>query len=562
MYVYPVAEGRNEDILKYCREKYLNQFEPEEAGYYLHGQYEVYHQTDFALSDNGNVYFIGTLRRDTQPEQEQLALTVAVDKALPVKDAAWRISRMQNAADGYLTHLSSMSIAFAALALLFGICSLCFGGYVKGEDNAVARGLHRAPFELVIALFGAAAAAGVYGTVRGVQAMVYFEGLDGFLLLIPCCLPVCWACIYTFAVRVKAHALGDTCWLVRIVKWICALTVNGVKALRFEWKLAIALGVIYVAGGIIGLLLLAWGDLEHLLLLYVPYKLAELLAMLLLATNLYTLHTGAKALSEGRTVNVQNRFLFGEFKKHADYLNGIGAGINAAVEERLKSETTKTELITNISHDLKTPLTSIVNYIDLLKKEPMESEKAQEYVAAIDRASQRLKKLTSDIVDASKAAAGSMQMTPEDTDLTVLLGQVKGEYEERLAARGLTLVENIPETPLTVFADGRLLWRVFDNLLSNVAKYSMPNTRVYLTVTEADGQAHVEFKNVSESPLNIDPASLTDRFVRGDASRNSEGSGLGLNIAQSLARNMGGALDLAIDGDLFKATLIFPLKKV
>lgn len=572
MYIYPAEDGMNDAIREYCLTIYTSDFEPGEAEYYLHGQYEIYRQTDFAVSTNGSVYFIGTLRGDepiestTDPNYryESLTLTVAVDKALTADDTLAGIAKLKTATNFCLTHLGGICLALLALTLIFGILSLICAGWVKNGDRPVARGVHRIPLELVIAPFIAAFATGAVCGVGWVRTAVFLESdMDGFVLTMPVWAVLCWWCIYTFAVRVKAKALGSTFWLGRFCKWLFALLANGVRALRFEWKLAIGMLAIYIGGGIAGLICILSSDYREVMIIpWILWKIAELVGMVLLAVNLNTLHEGAKALSEGKDTTVENRFLFGEFRKHAGYLNSVGDGINAAVEERVKSESTKTELITNISHDLKTPLTSIVNYIDLLKKEPAGSEKAKEYIAAIDRASQRLKKLTGDIVDASKAAAGSIQMTPEDMDLKVLLGQMKGEYEERLAAKRLTLVESLPETPLTVWADGRLLWRVLDNLMSNVAKYSMPGTRVYLTVTGDDGKAKIEFKNISETPLNVDPATLTDRFVRGDASRNSEGSGLGLNIAQSLTRNMGGSLTVGIDGDLFKATLLFPLKKV
>ncbi len=571
MYIYPAEDGMNDAIREYCLTIYTNDFEPGEAEYYLHGQYEIYHQTDFAVSGNGSVYFIGTLRGDEIEDTtmnntrfESLTLTVAVDKALTANDSLAGIAKLKNTADFCLTYLGGICLALLALSLVFGILSLICAGWVKNNDRPVARGIHRIPLELVIAAFIAAFATGAVCGVEWLKTAVFLgSDIEEFVITMPVWAVLCWWCIYTFAVRVKAKALGSTFWLGRFCKWLFALIADGARALRFEWKLAIGMAVLYIGGGIAGLICIVSGDYTEVMIIpWILWKIAELVGMVLLAVNLNTLHEGAKALSESKDATVENRFLFGEFRKHAQYLNSVGDGINAAVEERLKSETTKTELITNISHDLKTPLTSIVNYIDLLKKEPAGSEKAKEYIAAIDRASQRLKKLTGDIVDASKAAAGSIQMTPEDMDLKVLLGQMKGEYEERLAAKRLTLVESLPDTPLTVWADGRLLWRVLDNLMSNVAKYSMPGTRVYLTVTGADGKAKIEFKNISETPLNVDPATLTDRFVRGDASRNSEGSGLGLNIAQSLTRNMGGSLTVGIDGDLFKATLLFPLKKV
>ena len=254
---------------------------------------------------------------------------------------------------------------------------------------------------------------------------------------------------------------------------------------------------------------------------------------------------------------MQSKYLFGEFRKNAAYLNSISDGVNNEVNERMKSESMKTELITNVSHDLKTPLTSIINYVDLLKKTEISDEKAREYIEVIDRQSQKLKKLSSDIVDASKAATGNMEIHKERTTLNVLLTQVAGEYDERLRQKCLQLVCTIPEEETAINADGKLLWRVFDNLMNNICKYAMGGTRVYLTLNNAGNTAEVVFRNISGEPLNISADELTERFVRGDSSRNTEGSGLGLSIAKSLTELMGGKFDISVDGDLFKAILTF-----
>ena len=239
------------------------------------------------------------------------------------------------------------------------------------------------------------------------------------------------------------------------------------------------------------------------------------------------------------------------------YSAGLIRGMDAAVARQLKSERMKTELITNVSHDLKTPLTSLISYVDLLKKEGLASENAPGYVEVLDRQSQRLKKLTEDLVEASKASTGNMTVTKEDTDVNLLLSQAAGEYAERLAAAQLTLVTTLTPAEPHIQADGRLLWRVFDNLLSNVCKYAQPGTRVYLSTEVKEGKTQIAFRNVSREPLNISADELMERFVRGDASRNTEGSGLGLSIARSLTELNGGTLELTVDGDLFKATLIF-----
>ena len=246
--------------------------------------------------------------------------------------------------------------------------------------------------------------------------------------------------------------------------------------------------------------------------------------------------------------------MFADVKRHAEDLNAIGVGMNKAVEQRMKSERLKTELITNVSHDIKTPLTSIVNYVDLLKKEDLPPA-ASEYLSVLDRQSHRLKKLTEDLVEASKASTGNMAVTLEPIVVNEIIHQAVGDYDEKLAAGRLEVILNTYEGNLMALADGRLLWRVLDNLLSNVCKYALAGTRVYIDLSGRDGRVYLSIKNISRDPLNISADELMERFVRGDTSRHTEGSGLGLNIARSLMDLMGGAFSLSVDGDLFKAEL-------
>ena len=239
-------------------------------------------------------------------------------------------------------------------------------------------------------------------------------------------------------------------------------------------------------------------------------------------------------------------------------LNSIGDGMTVAVEERLKSERMKTELITNVSHDLKTPLTSIINYIDLLKNNVRDDETREEYIAILERQSAKLKKLTEDVVEASKAASGAISVQTESIDVRELLEQFLGEYSERMMDSGVEPVLSAHCDSAAVMADSALLGRVIENLITNVIKYAMPGTRAYFELSRREGQVVIAVKNVSREPLNnITAPELLERFVRGDSSRHSEGSGLGLSIAQSLTELMGGTLLLVVDGDLFKVELIF-----
>ena len=301
-------------------------------------------------------------------------------------------------------------------------------------------------------------------------------------------------------------------------------------------------------------------DLASWLTLWVLEKVivGGLLAVVLVF--LRRLQRGAEEISNGNlSYQINLEHMPPTLREHGERLNSIRDGLSKEVDERMKSERMKTELITNVSHDIKTPLTSIVNYVDLLKAEPVGSERAQEYFEVLERQSARLKKLITDLVEASKASTGNLSANMEPTDMNVLLSQTVGEYENKLAERSLELVQESDGNRSLVMADGRLLWRVFDNLLNNICKYALSGTRVYLTSAVANGTVTVTFKNISSCRLNVPSDELMERFVRGDRSRNTEGSGLGLSIAKSLVELQKGRFDVVIDGDLFKAVVVFDL---
>ena len=239
-------------------------------------------------------------------------------------------------------------------------------------------------------------------------------------------------------------------------------------------------------------------------------------------------------------------------------INSIGTGLEQALQEQVKSERLKADLITNVSHDIKTPLTSIINYVDLLKREKLPGEKVQEYLNVLDQKSQRLKNLTEDLVEASKASSGNVKLEMATLDLVEMIWQTNGEFEEKFQARNLTQIMNFPEEDAIVRVDGRRMWRVLANIYNNAAKYAMEGTRIYADLQTLDGKVIFSLKNISEQPLNISSADeLTERFIRGDLSRSTEGSGLGLSIAKTLTTMMGGTFDLYLDGDLFKVVIIF-----
>lgn len=296
------------------------------------------------------------------------------------------------------------------------------------------------------------------------------------------------------------------------------------------------------------------------LFIWMWLKLAETVLIIIAALQMKQLQTGSREMAEGNLSHkLDTGKMLWEFKKHGENLNKIHEGILVALEERLKSERFKTELITNVSHDIKTPLTSIINYVDLLQKEGLTEEDRDEYLEVLDRQSKRLKKLIEDLIEASKASTGNLSVNLEPCSLEILLTQTAGEFQEKLALANLDLIISGGETPVYIQADSRHLWRVFDNLMNNICKYAQPGTRVYISQEVSEPYVSIIFRNTSREPLNISEEELMERFVRGDSSRNTEGNGLGLSIAQNLTELMGGTLNIKIDGDLFKVTIRFVL---
>ena len=249
----------------------------------------------------------------------------------------------------------------------------------------------------------------------------------------------------------------------------------------------------------------------------------------------------------------------GDLKVFAEAVNHVGEGLSQAVAKSVKDEKLKSDLITNVSHDIKTPLTSIINYVELLKREDIPNTKVRNYIGILEEKSQRLKHLTEDLVEASKISSGNVKLEFIRVNFQELIQQTNGEFYERFADRNLQVVTSMPEEPVVIEADGRRLWRIIENVYNNVAKYAMPGTRVYVDMTVVGHMVRLNIKNISEQPLNIDASQLTERFIRGDVSRSTEGSGLGLSIAKNLTQLQKGSFEIYLDGDLFRVTIIFPL---
>ena len=457
----------------------------------------------------------------------------------------------------WLTEHTGLTIFLTALFALLALFCFCFSlaaaGHWQGHEGIHLTWLDKIPADVWLIVL-------LCTFFIGWEAFYYEWGRVFFCAAL---VPLVLLFLCAFAAQCKAGTVLRSAligriarFLWRIVRAVFRALLHTLARLPLVWKTALV-GLV-IAGAEF---LLYINDFYRVRYgVFLVMKLIELLAVLYIAVSLRTLQKGGEKLSQGDfSSTIDTRYLIGDFKRYGQELNDVQGGLEQAVQEQMKAEHLKTELITNVSHDIKTPLTSIVNYVDLLKKEDMPSPAAREYIAVLDRQSHRLKKLTEDLVEASKASSGALNVELQPTDVNVLLSQIEGEYQERLAACHLTLVTQPPAPGTMIQADSRLLSRVMDNLVSNVCKYALENTRVYVTAAVRDGQAVISFKNVSRDELNISPDELMERFVRGDASRHSEGSGLGLSIARSLVQLQGGTFALSIDADLFRADIVFPL---
>ena len=361
--------------------------------------------------------------------------------------------------------------------------------------------------------------------------------------------------------------LLSKCWLVlkyiargfrRLGRGIAA--VFSMLPLVWQW-VGIMILMLVLPAAFLFFTLIAWYDFWRILwgLLFVLFLLADLALLGWWVWYMGQIIKGVAIMGKGNLNHqIPTRFMFGKFRRFAESLNSMAEASRLAAQQQLRSERMKTELITNVSHDIKTPLTSIINYVDLLKK-PHSEDEGQQYLEVLDRQSQKLKKLIVDLMDMSKASTGNMNVELCPMDAVEAVNQALGEFSDKLAKADLHPLFRCSQETVMIRADGRLLWRVLSNLLGNTVKYAMPGTRMYVDLMTAQGSAVLSLKNISRDELNVDAEELLERFVRGDASRNTEGSGLGLNIAKSLVELQGGQMDLTVDGDLFKVTIVMPL---
>lgn len=355
--------------------------------------------------------------------------------------------------------------------------------------------------------------------------------------------------------RVKANVL----WEYSFAKWLIVSTRRVIDTWRSSVRIIVEFLLFAVLFLVLTYKFFADGSVPSGILLLMLLAVAGVIYLRDVVQK-QEIMKGIRQMTEGDlTYKIPLDNLRNDSKKLAEAVNNIGEGLHLAVEENTKNERMKADLITNVSHDIKTPLTSIINYVNLMKLEGTDNERMQNYIGVLEEKSQRLRQLTEDLVEASRISSGNivLQMTP--LNLVELVYQTAGEFNEKFEAKDLTTITKLPKESVRIMADGRRIWRVLENLYNNVAKYALAHTRVYVTMEKQERKVEFSIKNISEQPLDMNGADLTERFIRGDESRSTEGSGLGLSIARNLTTMMGGTFDIGLDGDLFSVTITFPL---
>lgn len=443
------------------------------------------------------------------------------------------------------------------IILMIGLVPLIINGIGKTRNK---NGIALNWYDKILIEFAA-----LISFIIGLSGMIFMLGLNrvstitNFVLILSSVgvglLIMYLACIIFFETvikRLKSHTLIKTTiayWLYTKIKGLMQ-NIKVTKSFILYFLLfiianLICFGIMW-SDGFIGILLT--------IILYVTtfnFIMKRLKSYIKIKEAIYDIYKG------NTDVKLNEKEICKEMQDIAKQINDIAGGLSNALEEKLKSERLKTELITNVSHDIKTPLTSIINYVDLLKKEKIEGEKAQEYLGILDNKSQRLKKLTEDLVEASKASSGAIKLNIEKLNVNELIKQVSGEFEDKFKNHNLQEIITFPEKDVYINADSRYMYRVLENMYSNISKYAMEGTRVYTDIFEKNGKISIQIKNVSKQKLNITTDELMQRFVRGEASRNTEGSGLGLSIARSLTELQQGSFNIYLDGDLFKVIIEF-----
>ena len=524
------------------------------------GNYLIYDLVDkeFGTDINGMAdYFFGGGNQMLWPADD-MTLIIGIDTELSAEDDIYEASREYEQLHPWI----KVCIFCGLVSLMGWIISLVYLTLATGrrteEEKIHLNPIDKIKTEILVAAFIFMMAElvilitkvnseewAVYGIIvaSGTVSLV----IDGLFLIF----------YLSMVRRMKAEMLWETsvaCWLERGIRKVFARQKTTVRVLLlFAGHMAVcfvlAVGAFY------------YQSMTALVVLLL-FSAGECYMILRKAVEQYQIRQGVEKIRDGAlSGKIDIEQLHGEEKSLAEAINNIGEGLLHAVDDSTKNERMKADLITNVSHDIKTPLTSIINYVNLMKLEKIDNERVQGYIKILDEKSQRLKQLTADLVEASKISSGNVKLDMQVIDLVELVYQTSGEFNEKFEQKELTIVTKLPKTAVLIRADGRQLYRVIENLYNNVAKYALEKTRVYVDIAYVEEKVVFSIKNVSEHSLareNSNAGDLTERFIRGDSSRTTEGSGLGLSIAKSLTVLMGGVFDIKVDGDLFKASITFP----
>lgn len=521
--------------------------------------------------------------KNVSPELEKLNpynngnyhMSVAVDTSYPYNDAYYQAAEsFDQMRLFFIVGMICLALGILGCAATLYMLVLLTGAPEEQNPSPLMQRMDRLPAEISLVLYLAAS-----GIALLVSQLVFFKIIHLFLSaedwyygeLVLKVLILYVTGVSAVLNLLKQYKTG--------VLWQNSLLNKGVKTLllyfkhhRFTTRIMITYSLFLIFNVVMimafSFLLFTYNDLESRILM-------GAVAVLFLLLDLWVFHQMYKNawqtdqinqallnISNGNTTyKIDTKLFYGKERELAENINHISTGLETALQEKVRSERLKADLITNVSHDIKTPLTSIINYVDLIKREKIQDPRIQGYLEVLEQKSHRLKTLTEDLVEASKASSGNLKLDMTSIDFVELIYQTNGEFEEKFALRHLELVSTLPDDAMLIEADGRYLWRVLENLYNNAFKYAMEHSRVYVDITKEEENILFTIKNISENPLNIRADELTERFVRGDVARTTEGSGLGISIAKSLTELQGGQFQLYIDGDLFKATVSFPLKK-
>ena len=505
-------------------------------------------------------------------DTKDFVFAVSVDTKFSVADS------MADEAENYETYSKLMfpmlaGAIFGSVLWLIGMVWLTVTAGRRPEDEEI----HLNGFDRWYTEIAAGAVIGIWLAGTIISGTLIANSSLGYSHAVVTVIVTCLICgTYTMAWfligylslvrRIKAGTLWKNSLIRTVLKWIGKCSGKLADFARaFSRNTAEKIKVLLVGGAFLFLQFLIIGCVFSgagvFLLALMAVDVAVMIFAIRKADGQDRIMDGLKKISDGELqYKIKTDTLTGKQKVMAEYINNIGSGLDAAVENSLKKERMQTELITNVSHDLKTPLTSIINYVDLMKRENPTDPKIQEYLRILDEKSQRLKVLTEDVVEASKASTGNIKLEMNDIDFVEMVQQVIGEFEEKFQEKNLTMMVHFTDEPSIIYADGQRMWRVLENVFGNVVKYAMEGTRVYAEISNRNKKVTFSLKNISAQPLNISADELTERFIRGDVARNTEGSGLGLSIAKSLTELQGGEFKLYLDGDLFKVMITFVAK--